>query len=169
MTDLVYKAMNVVWKGCVGVGLVAAAAAFALFYFQDNILYIPDPDKRMPKLTTHNPPHYRSPAEYTVRGNYKSKSSTEQTIPYIEDFVTTTDGEKIHVWLMYHQNVTWAVPTLVSSLPVLMSCLFFFTFVTNPGNLDLFSWQCCKHGIQVEHLCNYAELNSFFHNCRLIF
>lgn len=111
------KALNVVWKGCVGVGMLAAAAAFALYYYQEKILYIPNPSQEMSKLTKGNQRGYRSPSEYFRNGRY-SGGRDGDVIPFEEAHITTPDGVKVHVWLMYHPLSPGQkpLPTLVGTL-----------------------------------------------------
>lgn len=115
MVGIISNSLQVLWKGCISVGFLAAAAALALFYYQDNILYIPDPDSRIPKITTKNPPRYRSPGEYDIHGTFitKDKKVIAKPIQYEEAFVTTSDGEKIHIWLMIHEDIGENIPTLI--------------------------------------------------------
>jgi hypothetical protein len=119
MSGFVVKAFNAVWKGCVGVGMLAAAAAVALYYFQENILYIPSTGGQMSKLTSGNQKGYVSPSEYSTNGKYRGsgqgQKGTAPPIPFVEAYVPTPDGERIHVWLMYHPRTQGQkpLPTLV--------------------------------------------------------
>lgn len=113
------RVLNVAWKGCMGVGVLAAAAALALYYYQERILFIPNPSAQMSKLTRGNQRGYRKPSEYFRNGQFAG-GKTGDTIPFEEDYLTTPDGVKIHVWLMYH-----ALPPGKKALPTLVIlCLF---------------------------------------------
>ena len=115
------RAINVVWKGCVGAGVLAAAAAFALYYYQENILYIPNPSPQMSKLTRGNQKGYRKPSEYSKSGRFNSGRAADG-IPYEEAYLETVDGVKIHVWLMYHPLAAGQkpLPTMVSYISNLL-------------------------------------------------
>lgn len=100
-------------KGAITFGLIAGVLAAALYTFQDNIMYIPDPDpKRMPKRTSLNPPRYNNPGEYDVKGDYVGTKKVKSPIVYEERLVKASDGVAIHVWLMLHENSN-EVPTLI--------------------------------------------------------
>jgi hypothetical protein len=104
-----------VMKGCVGVGFLAAMVSVALYCYQNKIMYIPDVGPSFPKLTTNNPRPYRSPASYNRHGNLTKTGDRVPTIDYEEEFVKTSDGVKVHTWLMHHtEDDKHVMPTLVS-------------------------------------------------------
>ncbi len=81
------------------VGIVGLVLAL-LYKFQDNMLYFPD----IPGMQCHspkdNPEGYRDPME---SGN----------VPYENVMIPTSDGEKIHAWLMLQKHNAANSPTLI--------------------------------------------------------
>lgn len=139
MSGLVVRAVNVVWKGCVGAGVLVAAAAFALYYYQENILYIPNPTPQMSKLTRGNQKGYRTPSEYSRNGRFNGGRTTD-AIPFEEAFLETADGVKVHVWLLYHPRVAGQkpLPTMVTytagtpsqSIYIYNAVLLYYRFIS---------------------------------------
>jgi fermentation-respiration switch protein FrsA (DUF1100 family) len=103
--------------GCKFCGGVALALASFLYVVQDSMLYIPDVGQGVPKRTSDNPPLYRNPGEWDIKGrdpNSKKESPGKiyPRIPYEEVMLDTPDGAKIHCWLML-QSKSEVVPTLI--------------------------------------------------------
>lgn len=73
----------------------------AIYKFQNKLLYIPNPPG-FPPTPDSNPVGLRRPSEWDKKGNLAS--SEVEGIKYQEHFVTTKDGEKIHLWLLLHQE-----------------------------------------------------------------
>lgn len=88
---------------------LAGVVALLLYQFQDKILYVPD-ISGMPKTPDKNPPGYVHPGEYTVGGSWSRNSKDK--IKYETHFVETSDGEKIHTWLMLQEG-SENLPTLI--------------------------------------------------------
>lgn len=148
MPELLDRMMSFAWKGCFGVSVLAAAAAFALYYYQENILYMPNPTPQMSKLTTGNQKRYRKPSEYTRKGRYHGAEEGNDSIPYEDTFVPTRDGEKIHVWLLYHPLTTARrpVPTLVWFH---MYVVALYVTLIHLFCIDILSWKCWEYGISI--------------------
>ena len=81
-----------------------------LYANQDKILYIPNP----PGFNVDpadNPSGCRSPEEWSTNGK-RCRASDKNSIPFEEKMVTTSDGKKIHTWLLLQPN-SRDVPTLI--------------------------------------------------------
>eukprot|EP00607_Mallomonas_marina_P008257 CAMPEP_0182417158 /NCGR_PEP_ID=MMETSP1167-20130531/1550_1 /TAXON_ID=2988 /ORGANISM="Mallomonas Sp, Strain CCMP3275" /LENGTH=463 /DNA_ID=CAMNT_0024590499 /DNA_START=161 /DNA_END=1552 /DNA_ORIENTATION=- len=91
-----------------GIGVFAIALLYAN---QDKMLYIPNPPG-FPKEPRSNPRGFSSPSEWTRRGRRCKHKTDPQSIPYEEHFLETSDGKKIHVWLLLQDN-SMDVPTII--------------------------------------------------------
>lgn len=109
--------------GTVGVGL-----GIALYVYQDRLLYFPNP-AGAPPTPDHNPPGFINPGEYDVRGIVITKSKSSQPIPYTEEFVTTSDGKKLHTWLLLQPEVNTSTDGDSRQYPTLIY------FHGNAGNM----------------------------------
>lgn len=103
--------------GCKVRGGVALALASLLYVMQDKMLYIPDVGQGVQKRTCDNPPLYRNPGEWDIKGrdpNSKKESPGKAypRIAYDEVMLDTPDGAKIRCWLIL-QNKSEVVPTLI--------------------------------------------------------
>lgn len=107
---MTYEVLSWVGLGTKIVGSIGLFVAVMLYIYQDNILYIPNPPG-FPKTPDENPENYgyRSPSEWSVAGK---KSNGGDSIPFEEHYLTTKDGEKLHVWLLL-QNESQSAPTLI--------------------------------------------------------
>jgi fermentation-respiration switch protein FrsA (DUF1100 family) len=94
------------------VGTLALGVVGLLYVFQDKLLYMPNPPG-FPKNNDENPPGAQLPSEWSVQGDLIRRPGSLPPIPFEEAFVTTADGEKIHTWLMYQQETSAEVPTLL--------------------------------------------------------
>jgi abhydrolase domain-containing protein 13 len=90
--------MHVISKIVLSTGAVIFLGVVALYIWQDSLLYMPslpagsrDPDD--------NPPGFRNPAQ--------------MQLPYEDVYVRTTDGIRLHSWLIKQQNISNQVPTIV--------------------------------------------------------
>ncbi len=91
---------------------MAAALVSILYVCQDSILYIPAP-YGFPRTPKENPPMFRHPGEWTVKGKDPRTHTKEHArIPFEEVYLDTPDGEKIHCWLLL-QGQSQHVPTLI--------------------------------------------------------
>lgn len=105
-----HTAIKVVRYGAGTVLGVTMIACVGLFFFQNKLLYMPNPPGFPPK-PEENPVGCRSPSEWNIQGNL-ANSGEKDTIPYENAMLVTSDGFKIHTWLLLHPNST-QVPTLI--------------------------------------------------------
>lgn len=92
---------------CVG-GLVGVVLIL-LYKYQDNLLYHPV-IPNMPKTPDENPKGYKSPGEWTTEGHWARTG--ENSIKFETALVETSDGERIHTWLMLQEG-SENLPTLI--------------------------------------------------------
>lgn len=85
---------------CSGVVLFGG---YVLYLNQDKLLYMPNPPG-FPPVPDKNPRGFRSPKEW--KGRVSKKFTFEDRM------ITTIDGEKIHTWLILHENSA-NVPTII--------------------------------------------------------
>lgn len=90
------------------VGALALVAVSLLFVYQDKLLYMPNPPG-FPVTPDENPEMCRSPGEWSVEGR---ENLDGVGIPFEEEMLDTSDGQKIHVWLLLNEN-SQNVPTLI--------------------------------------------------------
>lgn len=81
-----------------------------LYKYQDNLLYHPSPPG-LPKRVDENPEGVRNPGEWSIKGHMLNFPSSE-SIPYEDVMLETSDGVKIHTWLLLQKNSA-NVPTLI--------------------------------------------------------
>jgi len=89
------------------VGTLIIGLGLIIYTNQDRLLYFPNPPG-IPPTPDENPEGCKSPGEWTVNGKHISQynkndsnsSAAPETIPFIEEFVETADGCRIHTWLM---------------------------------------------------------------------
>lgn len=100
------------WASFVGkaTGTICAGVLILLYVFQNNLLYMPRPPG-YPVTPEENPPGYRSPDEWSVRGNLRRHVDGD-SIPFESNFIVTEDNENIHTWLLLQKN-SGEVPTLI--------------------------------------------------------
>lgn len=84
-----------------------------LYTNQEKMLYMPNPPG-FPRTPLENPPGYQSPASWGKNGRMlnPAASGVHEHIEFEEGFVITTDGVKIHTWLLLQPN-SEDVPTLL--------------------------------------------------------
>lgn len=91
-------------------GTLCAGVLILLYVFQNNLLYMPRPPG-YPITPEENPAGYRSPDEWSVKGNLRRNIDGEP-IPFESNIIVTEDKENIHTWLLLQKNSN-NVPTLV--------------------------------------------------------
>ena len=74
-----------------------------LYLNQSKLLYMPNPPG-FPTNPDENPPGWKSPDEW--------KNKVSKPFTFEEEMVKTSDGEKIHTWLIMHENSA-QVPTVI--------------------------------------------------------
>jgi hypothetical protein len=98
--------------GCKALGMIALAILLSLYYFQNNLLYMPKPTG-FPPTPDENPPGYKAPSEWNTQGQMIGKrGAAGDPIEFEDKFVETPDGMKIHTWLLLHKEGK-VVPTLI--------------------------------------------------------
>jgi hypothetical protein len=99
--------------GCKVVFGLSAVIVGMLYLYQDKILYIPKPPN-FPPNPPANPVGFRSPGEWNVEGKQYHPSDGVEAIPFEETMLTTSDNEKLHVWLLLQpEGTSNRVPTLI--------------------------------------------------------
>jgi abhydrolase domain-containing protein 13 len=88
--------MHVISKIALCTGAVVCLGVVALYIWQDNLLYMPSVGSRDPD---DNPPGFRNPAEMQM--------------PYEDVYVRTSDGIRVHSWLIKQPQKSQRVPTIV--------------------------------------------------------
>lgn len=109
--------------GVIGVGITAVLAAI-LYHKQESLLYFPE-IPGIGRNNANNPRGYRSPGE--------------RQIPFESHRIPTSDGVKIHAWLVLYDNEPPAATT--SKVPTIIF------FHGNAGNIGL----RIPHAIQMRH------------------
>ena len=89
---------------------LTALACVGLYFFQNKLLYMPNPPG-FPANPDQNPEGFKSPAEWNTNGS-TAESGASNNIPFENAMLTTSDGFKIHTWLLLHPN-SRDVPTLI--------------------------------------------------------
>ena len=102
MSNAVSQLFSWIILGSKVVGGILATLTFVLYLNQDKLLYMPNPPG-FPKTPKENPPGFTSPAHWSVHGKSLNQPSSK-SIPFEEHFIETSDGKKIHVWLMLHSD-----------------------------------------------------------------
>lgn len=92
-------------------GGILVSLAFVLYVNQDKLLYMPNPPG-FPKTPQENPPGFISPKEWTQTGKMIHPRNIGKPIHHEEHFVETTDGKRIHIWLLLQDN-SEILPTLI--------------------------------------------------------
>ena len=85
-------------KAFVAGGGLATVLAVALYVYQEKLLYHPTMPGT-PKKPAENPKHYRSPAEYNI--------------PFVDVWITTADGVRLHAWLLLQPGPRRGSPTIL--------------------------------------------------------
>lgn len=114
-TDASYSTLLVSWLylGSKIVGGLVLTLLAILYTNQEKMLYMPNPPG-FPRTPLENPPGYQSPASWGTNGRMLNPSAagTHDHIEFEEGFVVTTDGVKIHTWLLLQPD-SEDVPTLL--------------------------------------------------------
>jgi fermentation-respiration switch protein FrsA (DUF1100 family) len=85
-------------KAFVAGGGLATVLAVALYVYQEKLLYHPTMPGT-PKKPAENPKHYRSPEEYNI--------------PFVDVWITTADGVRLHAWLLLQPGARRSSPTIL--------------------------------------------------------
>lgn len=109
MTDASTSSTLFTWLlfGSKVVGGLLLTLTLLLYANQEKILYIPNPPG-FPKNHHENPPGFNSPSDWGRNG----RLSGSEKINFEENFVKTSDGHRIHTWLLL-QPQSENKPTLV--------------------------------------------------------
>lgn len=84
LDSLFYYSYSLVYYVSIGVVLLG----IGLYFFQDKLIYQPNPMALNLPTPAHNPPKYKNPSE---RG-----------MQYEDIYLTTCDGVRIHCWFIKH-------------------------------------------------------------------
>ena len=92
------------------IGSIGLFVTVMLYLFQDNLLYIPNPPG-FPKTPDDNPVGHRTPDEWGIDGEQLIKTRSK-AIRYEDKMLATSDGERIHTWLLL-QDQSETAPTII--------------------------------------------------------
>jgi hypothetical protein len=118
------------------VGTLVVGLGFLLYANQDRLLYFPNPPG-IPATPDKNPMGCVSPNEWTIDGKHQSEykqfpgdtRSIPDSIPFVEEYVTTPDWFKLHTWLLLQPSLNTSSDSDSSKYPTLIY------FHGNAGNM----------------------------------